>query len=97
MSTTTWGPTTVLIMAIVVIASAAGAVVVIVHPETLNFQTYLDDVSKFVLALAGLAFARGVHLGATNLGRAGSAGYVGNPNDLDGSETPPQAPQTPAP
>lgn len=76
---TTWGPATVLIVVIAVIAVAVGGVVVILQPDTLNFQTYLEDLQRFAIAIAGLGLARAVHLGAQSVavGKAVSDNTVG--------------------
>lgn len=58
-----WGPVTVLIVLVAVIAVVAGGVVVVVHPETLAFDEYLDDLKSLAVALAGLGVGRGI-LGA---------------------------------
>lgn len=63
----TWGPATVLIVAIAVIAVAVGGVVTVVNPDTLSFQTYLEDLQRFAVAIAGLGLARAVHLGAQSV------------------------------
>ena len=55
-----WGPLTVLIVGLVLLCTTSGVVVTIIKPETLSFDQFLNDVSKFVFGLAGLALAHGV-------------------------------------
>lgn len=48
------------------ITAAAGAVVVIVHPESLSFGEYLNDVTKAGAGAGLLAIGRGLHLGLSS-------------------------------
>jgi hypothetical protein len=57
----TWGPATVLMVLIAVIVVGVGGAVTIVHPETLTFKQYLDDLKQVALAVAGLGGARAIH------------------------------------
>lgn len=58
-----WGPVTVLMILVAVVAMGIGGAVVVLHPETLSFGEYLDNLKTFALALAGLGLGRGI-LGA---------------------------------
>lgn len=51
---------TVTACVITIAAAVAGGIVVIVHPETLNFQNYLDYMGKFVIGIGLLGIGRGV-------------------------------------
>lgn len=55
-----WGPATVLLVVVAVIVVAVGGAVTILHPETLSFKAYLDDLKQLALAIAGLGGARAV-------------------------------------
>jgi hypothetical protein len=55
------GPVTIILVLVASIAAIAGAVVTIVHPETLSFNDYLDQLAKFAGALGLLGIGRGIH------------------------------------
>lgn len=59
----TWGPMTVLLVIVVAIVLGIGGVVVVVHPETLTFRQYLDDLKTFALAVAALGGAKALKNG----------------------------------
>lgn len=73
---TKWGPITVFLLAIALLVVLVGGIVVITHPETLTFNQYLDQLTKALIALAGLAVGRGIHLGATSLADAHVTGKI---------------------
>lgn len=78
----TWGPATVLVVVIAVIAVLIGGIVVILQPDTLNFQTYLEDLQRFAVAIAGLGLARAVHLGAQSVATGTAVGDNTTNNEL---------------
>lgn len=103
-----WGPVTVLMILVAVIAVVAGGVVVVVHPESLSFDAYLDDLKAFAVALAGLGVGRGI-LGAGQhvaTGRVQAASFA-TPSDAPAAPRrrarakppaePPAEPEPPAP
>jgi hypothetical protein len=57
-----WGrnPITALTMIIVSAVAIGGAAVVAVHPETLTFDAYLDDLWKFAAAAGLVGIGRGL-------------------------------------
>jgi hypothetical protein len=57
-----WGrnPITVLTTIIVSAVAVGGAAVVAVHPETLTFDAYLDDLWKFAAAAGLVGIGRGL-------------------------------------
>jgi hypothetical protein len=53
-------PLTTFLIAFVGLVAIIGGVVVIVHPETLNFERYLNDLEKFALALGVVGVGKGI-------------------------------------
>jgi hypothetical protein len=51
---------TIMMAVLVGIAAVAGAVVVIVHPESLQFQQYLDILKNFAIAVGIVGVGRGI-------------------------------------
>lgn len=80
-----WGPATILIVVVTVLAVLAGAVVVIVNPDTLSFQTYLEDLQRFLGAVAGLGLARAVHLGAQHIAQRNDPSFTADLTDRKGA------------
>lgn len=86
-----WGPLTVLIVILVTAAAVGGLVVCVVHPETLDFKQYLDDLKTLVLGLAGLAGAHALLGAGQSAVTAKSLDVFADPTDYrshDGGETP---------
>jgi hypothetical protein len=70
----TWGPITVLVVLLTGLTALGGLLVVILHPDTLTFEQYLDDLSKFVVGAGLLGIGRGVHAAARASSLTGDAG-----------------------
>lgn len=84
----TWGPATVLIVVVAALAALIGGLVVLINPDTLNFQTYLEDMQRFLIAVAGLALARAVHLGSTAVAQRNDPSFTADLTDRKGAHDP---------
>lgn len=83
----TWGPATVLVVALVLIAAISGGVVVAFgHDASLNFEEYLNLLSKFVVGIGVLAVGRGILGAGKENAKAGNPSYQADLDDTDGAE-----------
>jgi hypothetical protein len=55
-----WGPATTLVVALALLVALVGGVVVIINPATLDFQHYVDTLSKAIVGAGALAVGRGI-------------------------------------
>src|SRR4051794_25787749 len=69
---------TIMLGALVAVAAVAGGVIVIAHPETLNFEQYLNLLRDFAIALGILGVGRGI----TSAGRSNKEAQVLNSQAL---------------
>lgn len=83
-----WGPVTVLLIGIVFILTVAGAVVTIVQPDTLSFESYLDKLQEFLIALGILGVARGAKIGLERSGKNGMPGDITTHPDYEAEPQP---------
>lgn len=54
------GIATYVVVGIVAVVALCGGVLVIVHPETLSFQQYSDDLQKLAVGVGLLGVGRGI-------------------------------------